>query len=218
MSSLTPDKTSTMTLSLTSTTNNNSNSSRISDLYTTRTGRASWYLNMTDEDDDIPHSIPEIQSAPSSPRLRGVDINFDTTTKNDSINNIYNNDSLPVPKLFLTGNNILNKEHRRSLSCDDNFTNNSSNYKGIPLSSNNVEKNKKVYGLYLNHHSSSLVNLQSSNLQSSSSKSTTTNINDDTDDELIDDLKEFGVDRYLNFENKNEKIININVTIPSPTL
>lgn len=99
----------------------------IGNLYT-RTGRASWYLNMPD-DDDAPTFTPEIHSAPSSPRESLVHI--------PSSNNL-----LPPPTLNQqrrNKNNIPSDRmiHRRSISFDSSLTPIPSGSTTTPTRSNN---------------------------------------------------------------------------------
>ncbi|CAG8585187.1 5898_t:CDS:2 [Acaulospora colombiana] len=85
--------------SMTSLTTNNdgtlmSRDRKISNLYATRAGRASWYLNMPDED-DLLRQTPEIRSAPSSPRLAGIEMNFNLVDINDDNSTRENNLMVP---------------------------------------------------------------------------------------------------------------------------
>ncbi|CAG8525273.1 17006_t:CDS:2 [Acaulospora morrowiae] len=73
---------------------------RISHLYATRAGRASWYLNMPDED-DLLHNTPEIRSAPSSPRLAGINMNFNSTGNNGDDGSSSNDNKLIVPSFLI---------------------------------------------------------------------------------------------------------------------
>ncbi|GBC07997.1 hypothetical protein RclHR1_07840010 [Rhizophagus clarus] len=99
--------------------------SGISNLYT-RTGRASWYLNLPD-DDDAPTITPEIHSAPSSPRESLVHIPG-------------SNHLLPPPTLNQQRRNKSNISpdrmiHRRSISFDSSLTQTRINETPIPSGS-----------------------------------------------------------------------------------
>ncbi|RIA93214.1 hypothetical protein C1645_819634 [Glomus cerebriforme] len=170
--------------------------SGISHLYA-RTGRASWYLNMPDED-DVPTITPEIHSAPSSPRETLVHIS--------SSNNL-----LPPPTLDQQRSNGRNLStdrmvHRRSVSFDSSLTQTRINETSIPSGSTS---------------SSTRSNIDNSSDNSSDNTTITSLLRHPSLSSLKGMVKRNRKKPAAIDDNASRLAINkidINITIPSPTL
>ncbi|CAB4441207.1 unnamed protein product [Rhizophagus irregularis] len=161
----------------------------IGNLYT-RTGRASWYLNMPD-DDDAPTLTPEIHSAPSSPRESLVHI--------PSSNNL-----LPPPNQQRRNKNNIPSDrmiHRRSISFDSSLTQSIINESSIPSGSTTTQTRSNNDNPSENSSISSLLRHPSINSLKGMVKRRKKPATID------DNTSRLAINR-----------IDINITIPSPTL
>ncbi|CAB4463508.1 unnamed protein product [Rhizophagus irregularis] len=161
----------------------------IGNLYT-RTGRASWYLNMPD-DDDAPTLTPEIHSAPSSPRESLVHI--------PSSNNL-----LPPPNQQRRNKNNIPSDrmiHRRSISFDSSLTQSIINESSIPSGSSTTQTRSNNDNPSENSSISSLLRHPSINSLKGMVKRRKKPATID------DNTSRLAINR-----------IDINITIPSPTL